>query len=109
MMSSSEPKFSHASGFSSPVGTRRRFFEWVIKAAAGFHVSQDDMSDRKRLFLLASEPGGKKKVHNGGSFLVLRPLYRRQSRQGRARHGDEPSRFPARARWALILPGIRLK
>jgi len=69
MMSSSEPKFSHASGFSSPVGTRRRFFEWVIKAAAGFVVSQDDRSDRKRLFLLVSEPGVKKKVHNGGSFL----------------------------------------
>ena len=34
-MTSPESDPSHASGFSTPVGTRRRFFEWVISAAAG--------------------------------------------------------------------------
>ncbi|HEX8750162.1 MAG TPA: ubiquinol-cytochrome c reductase iron-sulfur subunit [Nitrospira sp.] len=34
-MSSPESDPSHASGFSTPVGTRRRFFQWVTRAAAG--------------------------------------------------------------------------
>ena len=35
-MSSPESDPSHASGFSTPVGTRRRFFQWMTSAAAGF-------------------------------------------------------------------------
>ena len=36
LMSSPDPSPSHLSGFSTPVGTRRRFFQWVTRAAAGF-------------------------------------------------------------------------
>ena len=35
MMSSPEPKPTHDSGFYTPVGTRRRFFQWVTRTAAG--------------------------------------------------------------------------
>lgn len=35
-MSSPESHPSIESGFSTPVGTRRRFFQWVTRAAAGF-------------------------------------------------------------------------
>jgi quinol---cytochrome c reductase iron-sulfur subunit, bacillus type len=34
-MSSPDPASRHISGFSTPVGTRRRFFQWVTRAAAG--------------------------------------------------------------------------
>jgi quinol---cytochrome c reductase iron-sulfur subunit, bacillus type len=35
-MSSPESHAPQGSGFSTPVGTRRRFFQWVTRAAAGF-------------------------------------------------------------------------
>src|SRR5215472_7647746 len=35
-MSSPDQQPSHTSGFYTPVGTRRRFFQWVTRAAAGF-------------------------------------------------------------------------
>ena len=35
-MSYPDQQPSHTSGFYTPVGTRRRFFQWVTRAAAGF-------------------------------------------------------------------------
>lgn len=35
MVSYPDQNPGHASGFSTPVGTRRRFFQWVTRAAAG--------------------------------------------------------------------------
>ena len=46
------------------------------------------------------EPGVKKRVHRGGSFLctdqVLLALHGRHARQGRGRHRHQPSRIPLR-------------
>ena len=35
MMSSPDPEPTHTTGFSTPVGTRRRFFQWATRTAAG--------------------------------------------------------------------------
>jgi menaquinol-cytochrome c reductase iron-sulfur subunit len=35
MMSSPDPAPAHTTGFSTPIGTRRRFFQWVTRTAAG--------------------------------------------------------------------------